>query len=326
MSSGPGWDTLFEKCKIDLVDEDENRKWETVFKEIYQNHIRFGKKTILMFEVDTDVAIKIASKLYQLVDKTSLFHADFPLPLSLDDLSKNSLNPVVTHCENENGVGTRLIACSKRVFKQREQIILSNLGLEENARNSFAGFEEVYGVRCGMFQAYDCIVIRPDKKRLEIQIDSSRPLTAFDVKKIAVHYKKILNEWMFEQFGLENCLDVAINFFPMIEKLYKAPDGKVSRLGHATGTKSIKDERMHSREQDLRAELFHIGGLKEIKTTEAYAITKRWNSLTDEKSLPSLTIPGHFSLLGVTNARIDHVIIDDCAIQEDFDMVLGKLF
>ncbi len=327
MPSAQGWEPLFEKYKDPSIKKSDKGKWSLILKELYDNHIRYGSKAIFMFEIDRKLALKIADSFPGMVDQESPFRTSFPFVLDDESLKKTSLKPSVTLVEPENDRGSRLICCYKRAYKEREQIELESLNTDaikqKTILEAFTDFEEIYGIRCGFTQSFDCIVIRPDEERLELQIDHCRQLNTDDL--IKSFYKKLLNIWIEDTFKIKNALNSPINFYPILQKLYKEDDGKIFKLGHVTGTDSIKEERMRRGHLDLREEPFHKKGLQAVVDTDPFSLTKKWDSEHGTTS-PSVTIPGYSSHAGASDAKIEYVIINDCSCKQDFEMVLDKLF
>jgi hypothetical protein len=216
--------------------------------------------------------------------------------------------------------------CAKRAIKNRELFDFETL--DPSVRSAFNSvqdiqIDEIIVVSKKLIQSFDNVIIKPDENRLEIHIDISNQLSTDDLlRAIKVNVTKI-NE-LLESIPSVDRLKDPKNFFPCIAALYDEPDGYIHQLGHATGTASIKDEKMRGKGKDLRTELFHEKGLKAIGgCSDYYSITKGWD--TDSLGSPQLTIAGRYAQAGSSEASITYAIIDGCNCKEDFEMVLGKL-
>jgi hypothetical protein len=267
MDSAAGWDRLLEKYETNssipqnLFDGDSAIYFK--FKELYLNHLYFGTKAVIIFSIEENVALNLIDKFSKLDYRSSPFQSKYPFPLNESELEDLSPNPIPTHCDNENIF--RVIYCSRRIFKVRETIDFANL--DSFDRNALSEYDSIFGIRSVLFQSFDNIIIRPIENRLEIHIDISQPcnasnfLSANDISKTIKFYIGKINELLKDA---DITLNSPMNFFPRIPLLYEEKDGYVHQLGHATGTASIKDERMRKKTLDLREELFHGKGLEAI--------------------------------------------------------------
>jgi hypothetical protein len=114
------------------------------------------------------------------------------------------------------------------------------------------------------------------------------------------------------------------NLFPLIATLYNQADGRVLSLGHSTGTRSVKDEKMRGRNLDLREELFHKSGLLAIGRTDAFSICKQWDKPNGSGVL-SITIPGHFSMAGQPTSWVHYAELEGATTDDDMAFLLSKL-
>lgn len=117
---------------------------------------------------------------------------------------------------------------------------------------------------------------------------------------------------------------VSANFFPLIATLYEQADGRVVSLGHSTGTRSVKDEKMRGRNLDLREELFHKEGLRAIGRTDAFSISKEWDKSMGSGVL-TITIPGHFSMAGQLTSWINYAELHGATTEDEVAFLLSKL-
>ncbi|WP_346727696.1 hypothetical protein [Escherichia coli] len=129
-------------------------------------------------------------------------------------------------------------------------------------------------------------------------------------------------------FHKENSYHVAFirkNIFTAIDKLYKSADGTILKLGHATGTGSVKEEKMRKRKDDLRKEKYHAAGLAAIGgKTNNFSISKQWNGA--HNNILTMHVPGHFSLISSSLPFINHVIIEGCVCKSDYELLMSKVF
>lgn len=321
LGAASGWDGLLQRYATLPDAAEERNKLTEHFKDIYTRQLFYGRKAVSIFAADQAVMQRLTESLTNLLDNTSPFAKRYPMPVNEATLSQCSFDPVLVAVERDDE-NVRIISSCKRFYKAREPIELS--ALEESAKTALSGYDEVFGVKMGIVQAFDSIVLRSDLNRLEIHIDLCCPMIAEDLSRARSWYTERISPLIADLDGWNAGLGLPKNFFPLISKLYNAPDGNVISLGHATGTKSVKEEKMRQRSLDLREELFHKEGIRAIGHTDAFSIVKAW-SLDGGIGRPMVTIPGHFSIAGAINAHVPHVIVDGCATCDDFETILAKL-
>ncbi|MFM0224817.1 hypothetical protein [Paraburkholderia dipogonis] len=323
LPTATGWPPLLVKYGELSASRDRLIECRDEARAIYLDSLLVGTRAVSIFDVEPKEAKIAAGEIGKFVDTTSEFSERFPLPLSDSKIRRASFNGVFCHVQVHPDGTTRVFVCSKRAFRKREAIDLNTL--DGSARSALDGYDEVIGVRNGFVQAFDSIVFRPATGRVEVHIDMSCRLTRDDFAKARNFYTERLNAAFGERFGNDKWLLLPRNFFPLIAKLYAEKDGFVSKLGHATTTNSIKEERMRGRKSDLRKEDFHLNGMEAIDgDTDEYSIRKGWLA-KDEIRVPSLEISGHFSIAGGADSRVSYAVIDGCSDEVDFAMVLSKL-
>jgi hypothetical protein len=325
MPSAQSWEPLLKKYEdTSAWDQRDLATLAKALTTLYVNHLRYGTKAVVMFHMAVGVTGQLLGGIAALDNGDSPFRVPYPLPLMGDSLKNTSFSSVLTACETEEDSNdVRLVFCAKRAVKIRET--LEAASLEPAFRSSLGErdeIDEVIIVRNRLIQSFDSVIIRPNDHRVEIHIDMSEPLNASDILRLIGKYTNKINELFPAISGLS--LAEPMNFFPCIGRLYDESDGYIHQLGHATGTASIKDEKMRRKGQDLREESCHEKGLEAVGGfTNSYAITKGWP--TDHLGNPQLTIAGRFSQAGASNASVIYAIIDGCTCKQDFDRLLAKL-
>ncbi len=321
LAAASGWDGLLQRYATLPGAAEERNELTEHFKDIYSRQLFYGRKAVSIYAADEAVIQRLTVGLADLVDNTSPFAARYPMPVDEATLRQCSFDPVLVSVERD-GDNVRIISSCKRFYKAREPIEMS--ALEESAQTALSGYDEVFGVKMGIVQAFDFIVLRSDLNRLEIHIDLCCPMVAEDLSRARSWYMERISPLIGDLDGWSAGFGLPKNFFPLISTLYNTPDGNVISLGHATGTKSVKEEKMRQRSLDLREELFHKEGIRAIGHTDAFSIMKAW-SVDGSIGRPTVTIPGHFSIAGAINAHVPHVIVEGCATREDFETILAKL-
>lgn len=292
-----------------------------VIKSLYRDSILYSKRAIAFYDVPEEQAANMHSTLESLVEEGNSFAEKFPLPVSPSVLRRAGYNGKFVHVRVHDGI-IRAIACAKRSYRERKPIEVDSL--DEDTRAALSDYDEVIGIKHGLAQAFDYIEFNPDTRTLSVHLDICCPLSQDDFKQARMYYVKRINEASGVDEGPETSIVLPRNLFPYVQKFYDAPDGTVCRLGHATGTDSVKEERMRSRRKDLRQEPFHKKGLEEIKTTDSYAIRKSW-PMKNSLNSPTIELPGHFANAGDPGAAIYYAVFEQCANGVEYKMLASKL-
>lgn len=321
MPTAQGWEPLLEKYRELSLKNVSLPQYEGVTGTIFWNSLFCGSRAVFVLEATASQLELFKARSSQLMDSTSSFAAAFPYPITEAALRKASYSGKFVSTVSAESGDMWLFSCAKRSYKTREPIVIDELS--SDAQHALGAFDEVIGVKNGLVQAYDAVVVRPKKGRVEIHIDICCPFSQFDINQAYNYYVGKLNNIIISDDDEHFDLTGLHNFFPDIQRLYNTKDGKVASLGHATGTKSIKQERMRGRHLDLREELFHKEGMREIGETDAFSIRKGWPS--SNGVVPTATIPGHASLVEMPGAIIPYAIIENCQVATDFDKVMNHL-
>lgn len=281
-----------------------------------------GVSAVWSFDAPEGVVAAMMPHLNDLLDPQSAFATPFPHPVEPDVLAKQGFAVRFVAIDKLGDGDVAVIGCGKRAYREREQIEAG--ALLAPVFEFLGSFDELIVVRSGLTQAYDRLAFRPETNRVELHVDLCCPMNSADLQQLYLAHMDHVKLKMKAATGLDMAwLNQPRNLFPYIKKLYNNADGIVISLGHATGTKSIKEERMRGQRLDLREELFHKHGIEAIDGTDAYSIKKGWPER--QGNVPSVFIPGHFSNAGAADAAVRHAIIDGCGTVDEFQRVLGKL-
>lgn len=319
-----GWDLLIQRYQAISPTHKDVQAALAGAKEAHNASIWYGNRALTIFEIPAHIANTMIRQCQKLVNANNAFARSFPFAVDRATLERSSFNAeFVKMVKNPSDNSVRLFACSKRAYRERQTIDVSSLATA--ASQALDSYDEVIGVTSGFVQAYDSVVIRPSG-RVEIQIDMCcpMPLSESDIVQFMKYYIDVLNTAFPPPPNQQKYLYRPVNLFGLVRAFYDENDGKVRNLGHATGTNSVKQERMRSRKDDLRVEPFHQKGLAAITSTDLYSIEKSWKGALTSIS-PTITLPGKFSMAGNTDARIDYAIVANCSGKIDFDQTVARL-
>lgn len=321
LPSATGWEKLTDHYTGQPPHEEEERRRTEELEDIYRRQLLFNSKAVSLYQVPAELVSGLADRIRAVDVTISPYVQCFPLTLGSEQLKQQTFTPVPTQVIEEGG-RLRLVMCVKRVFKSREAIDVHEFS--EDDRERLSNFEEVIGVRAGIRQAFDSIVLDTQSGRLEIYIDLCCPMRGDEISNAGHRYREWIQGELSQVDNQAPQLAAAVNFFPRITALYDQADGRVVSLGHSTGTRSVKEEKMRGRNLDLREELFHKEGLRAIVRTDAFSICKEW-----DKSLGSgvltITIPGHFSMAGQLTSRVHYAELHGATTEDEVAFLLSKL-
>ncbi|TAM51365.1 MAG: hypothetical protein EPN57_19185 [Paraburkholderia sp.] len=321
MPTARGYNELLPKYEALPLANPSLGEYLIVIKALYLDSILYSRRAVAFYDVPEEQAARMPRALESLVDDGNQFAGKFPLPISPSMLRRAGYNGKFVRVSVHDGV-IRAIACAKRSYRERKPIEVDLL--DDDAKAALSDFDEVIGIKHGWVQGFDYVEFNPENRRLSVHLDICCPLGQDDFKQARMYYVQRINEACGVEQGADTSIVLPRNLFAYVQKFYDDSDGTVGRLGHATGTDSVKEERMRGRRKDLRQEPFHKKGLEEIKTTDSYAIRKSWPVESAQNS-PTIELPGHFADAGDPDAAIYYAVFEQCSNEADYNMLAGKL-
>ncbi|CAI1806196.1 hypothetical protein [Serratia ficaria] len=319
--SARGWSPL-----IDAYSGKAGREHFDILKEIYDSQLIYGRRNIYyscLGELSQiEGLVKTLKKINGAADKVVVgkYNESYPLPISSDELENMSTLPVPMQViESDNTL--RIIFCYPRRFKERDVIDVDNLSDEEKV--SFGSYDELIGVRHGVVQAFDSILLDKKNGNIQFQIDICCTMSNEDFDTAARFYRRMVIDSFYNRTRKHLSFKKK-NIFSKILELYQEKGGVIADLGHATGTGSLKGEKMRRKGEDLRKEAFHQAGITAISgKTNLYSITKQWYGARGNRL--TIEIPGNVALASASKPFIDHAIIEGCSDESDFNLLNSKL-
>jgi hypothetical protein len=324
MPSAAGWGPLIARY-TGLNYSDPSTDWTTYVNTVSDIHrcaTLFGTSAVWLFDGVNDDIQEILNVVSYADPTLSAFARDFPYPIPHDELAAQSYATTFVRGIPLHSDAVAAVACGKRPYREREQVAPEDLG--DDTRAALGDFQELILVRTGFTQAFDRLIFKPQQRRLELHVDLCCPLNAEELSQYMDAYVSRVKAMAAGLGRPLDWLNTAVNLFQTVADLYNSPDGLVLSLGHATGTKSIKEERMRGQRLDLREELFHKHGIEAIKGTDAFSIKKGWERPL-RRNVPSITIPGHFAMANALSPRVSYAILENCATEEDYHDLMAHL-
>lgn len=165
LPSATGWEKLKEQYAGQPAHEAEHIRRAEELAGIYQRQLLFNSKAVSILQVPTELVPGLADQMRVVDVSDSPYSKAFPLTLGSDELKQQTFTPVATKVI-EDDHRLRVVMCVKRAFKSREEIDVHEF--LEGDRERLSDYEEVFGVRRGIRQAFDSIVLDTHSGRLEI--------------------------------------------------------------------------------------------------------------------------------------------------------------
>jgi hypothetical protein len=320
-----GWEDTITKLMAKSQGENDLENNFARLRELYCDYLLIGEKAIKLFSVERQIFNKLITLLKSQQLETTVFNQTFPFPLSEEELEKinNSIPKLVEIKDfNDNLV---LIFCTKRFFTERTEINIEDLTPE--ARRDLNNYDEVFGVRRYNRQFFDIVVLWKKIDLLEIRIDIAHGMSLQERNKAFREIIRTFNRLQTESLGAETLLQESINFFPLIDKLYKSYEGRVCELGFTTDEGSTKFEKMRRNSVDLRTEKYHKAGKLAVNHITPYhlAIVWKFSILEEIETHPELLLPGHTRDLSDKEQYLDEILIKKCSCLEDYNFIFEKI-
>lgn len=329
------WQSLKEKVSELPNNSDLLNKIKDILKGEYNRSLHFGKKAVVFFDISTLSETELAEfedKLKQVIDANSstAYAQTFPNLLPKNVLEEQSTQLVCVRCQlGENGSLDKFWVCGRNFFRKRREFILGEA--PEDVQEYFREFDgysydEIIAIRKDFKQLVSYFTVDKDNKILTLYSDTTAITSQSDMDYLS-----------------ESLFRYLLNIFPAlvsakkknignsIRALYDEEVGRITSFSHYTDSGSVKHEKLDRKnsKEDLRLEPYHASGMVTIQSqTEFHAIEKKWKSISQNDLFePTISLSYKNFLEGTTRISVCYVVeIDDCACQEDLDLMTKKIF
>jgi len=323
---GNGWDKTIKKLMEEYEKNTESIDNFSELNEFYYNHLFIGEKAVKIFRSEReriDELIALFQSYTQEIEETS-FHECYPFILPEERLEKVNLLPIVVEIQDTHEK-LCVVFCSVRSFTERTEIDISTL--EAESQNKLSYYDNIFGTKKIIKQFFDIVVIWKTKNFIEVRIDIVNNLLPQERNRA---FEQVIEQFLKlvqQKLNVEIMLGNYINFFPIINNLYKSDEGKVIELSFITDGGSTKSEKMRKDAVDLRNEPYHKAGIKAVHHITPYHLTILWNFETSEKikNEIELTLPAKSYDLNSSTPSLQEVLITKCNFQEEYNFILSKI-
>ena len=329
------WSSLKEKVSELLDHNPILNKIKKVLEAEYNRSLNFGKKAVVFFDISTlsdqelnEFEIKLKEEIQK--HSNTEYARNFPNLLPRQILETQSTQLFCISDEfNDEGHTSKFWVCGRKSFRKRKEFILGEA--PEDVQDYFLQFDvglydEVIAIRQDFKQLISYFTFDKEAKLLTLFSDATAITSQSDMDYLSDSlFKYLVNIYPNLKSARKK------NIGNAIRSLYSEEGGRVTSFSHYTDSGSVKHEKLDrsNNREDLRLEPYHMSGMEAIQSrTELHAIEKKWTSISTTELFEPTASLGYKSFLeGTARVSACYIVeIDDCACQEDLDMLTQKIF
>ena len=328
ISPGHGVDKTIQKL-LDEHNKIGNIEKYDKLKDLYSDYLLVGQKAVKLFSVETEIIEKLI-RLFQFYQvEKNVFLESYPFLLKEEKLKETDLLPKLVDIKDTDD-NLSLVFCSRRSFTERTVINTEELSNEfrSELNKVLNNYDEIFAIKHCIRQFFNVVVIWKKKKFIEIRVDIANGISSQERSTAFFETLEQFNCFVKERIGIDTLLKECINFFPLIDNLYKSnSEGKICEIAFTTDEGSIKSEKMRRRDVDIRKEEYHKAGRKAVDHITLYRLAILWNyPITKEiKTQIELFLPGNLRSLSTSNQSLEEVIIEKCSVLEEYNFIFDKI-
>lgn len=300
-------DTSYNQHKDDLLDA-------------LQEHLLCGEKMVRFYEVDTKNIDEFREKISQLTVEETIFSKSYPIVLSSDALDSYVPQISISAIHKIND-GIAIVMSSKRRIACRKKFSKDQFA---DLPSELSKYNEFIGVSYKKYEAFDILWVPNDGNIIEIRADCPNG-KEFSQISFAIDQKE---EFLSNILG-ENYFQNRINFFPVIDSLYKDKnEGKVVELGFMVSGGAQKYEKSRRDGICCRVEAYHLNGIQGLAVPiDVYRIVVMWRRphSNNSHSNPELGIHGRSTQTSEPHPFLTDITISKCGGLDDYNFVRERL-
>ena len=328
ISPGHGVDKTIQKL-LDEHNKIENTENYDKLKDLYSDYLLVGQKAVKLFSVETEIIEKLIILFQSYQVEKNVFLESYPFLLKEEKLKETDLLPKLVHIKDTDD-NLSLVFCTRRSFTERTPINTEKLSNEfrSELNKVLNNYDEIFAIKHCIRQFFNVVVIWKKKKFIEIRVDIANGISSQERGTAFVETVEQFNCLVKERIGVDTLLKECINFFPLIDNLYKSnSEGKVCEITFTTDEGSIKSAKMRRRDVDIRNEMYHQAGIAAVHHITLYRLAISWSYKITEKitSHIELFLPGKLISLSATEQILEEVIIEKCSVIEEYNFIFDRI-
>ena len=183
------------------------------------------------------------------------------------------------------------------------------------------GFEKLIGIQRVFLQTYEAIWVPAKGNFVCVATDLPRGVP----KQFAEASQVALQAQIRQQLGRQLSY---FNFWPAIDGLYEANDGKLVDYGFTVAGKQVNHHKARRSSECLRKAVYDKAGAAAVgDDLELFKVAMRWEVKQDDdlNSEPEVLLPGTAADMGKLKPTIDYAVLRDGLNSRDLDFVTSKL-
>lgn len=243
----------------------------------------------------------------------------FPGVSTKAEIKANSNQPIKSAGYAELDIGVAALFTASRAYVQRVELSLNAL-----KANAAEGFEKIVGYQRVYVQTYEAVWIPPQGDYICVALDypNGVPIGFANESMHQLHYL------VRQQLGRPISL---ANFWPAVDGLYEAPDGKLVDYGFSVDGQSVNHHKARRKSQCLRKAVYDAAGAAAVtaagNSLDLFKVAMQWiRRYADGTDIePTVLIPGVAANLNKAMPAVQHVVLRDCLSSSDLNFVVSKL-
>lgn len=306
-----------------------SRAFLFAFKNIYDNALLCGNRTIQLYKIEDEILNRILESQKTLKIEPGLDLDFFPYYIEGKDLDSLTEKPKLTRTIEDGDLILFYFSTNRKIT---EKIKIDPLKNDSNKAiyDFLSKYDKVTAYSSISRHYIDIITINRVDKTLDIRIDATDISSKKDIDNIFESIKNEFSKILFNE-DLPNTFSNKANFFKLINELYKDNNtGRVVEISFTTDGGYIHSEKDRAKQKDgdVRKGLFHKGGIEKTDI-DPFRISKRWRSNSIKKDIDyeyELTLNSKYrDLSSAKTSYLDHAIINMALTTLDYDDILSLL-
>lgn len=299
-----------------------------IYGPYYEHLLPAGDRTITIYQLDEDEFTNVFDA-YTLVQESNDVSTEyFPYLVPHNELELLSEQPVLMSVQQQDDKAYFYFS-SNRCITEKRNIDLKTMPQDDKSviEKYLKHCSKLTGFSSIPRQYIDVVCLNKKDCTIEIRLDTGPTVSKKDIDKLFREVKEAFVEL------LDTRLDTIIfkkqlNFFPLIEQLYKNEQCRVVELSFTTSDGYVHNERDRNSTKggDVRTGEFHQGGIKAC-SIDPYRISVRWEECFSQEIdyEYELSLNSSVKEQSEPESNLEQAIITMCPTATDFEKILTVL-
>lgn len=293
---------------------------------LYCDYLKFGDKTVRFDSASTESIQFIVDNVDKMQLDISPNDINFPFRDSDSDCKLSSKYKLVQLDNTEEHIYFYFVSLKSLT----EKIVLDSNYLQ-SINASFSLPLDLFNITANQRKEkryYDIVCVNKRTGVVDYRLDTASGLSTDDLESSFRDLKTYFATKIqsLEQTNAVQLSFVRKNLFPFIPALYLESDDRVCELGFQVGSVT-HHERMRVSNKDLRDEIFHKAGKKEVDSIDVFRIAvRKLNKINHQTYESEVYLPGTIKLMsGSSISKLDHAIFSNCLNENDYNYLMSSM-